>query len=68
MAHENGNGSGFLTARELADRLHVHVDTIRLWTRKRELPYITLPGGRYRYDPAEIEQWVEAHHGSMEDA
>ena len=68
MTDANGNGSGLLTAQELADRLHVSVGTIRSWTRKRELPFIRLPGGRFRYDPSEIEQWVEAHHGSEQDA
>ena len=53
---------------DLADLLHVTEQTIRAWTRRGELPYIKLPDGRYRYDRSEIDQWVEAHHGSSEDA
>ena len=61
-------GGAFLTVREVADRLHVTTATVQRWTRNGELPHFKLPGGRLRYDPHEIQLWLDAHHGSERNA
>lgn len=38
-----------LTAQQVADRLSVHVESVRRWTRQGDLPAVRLPSGRYRY-------------------
>lgn len=45
--------SEFLTASQLAERLQIHPDTIRLLTRKGEIPYHKI-GGAIRYDLAQV--------------
>jgi excisionase family DNA binding protein len=65
----NGNGNGrLLTVTEVADWLGVSTKTVVRWTRNGKLPFVKLPGGRLRYDPAEIQMWIEAHHGSEQNA
>jgi excisionase family DNA binding protein len=48
-----------LTARDLADRLGVSVETVLRWTRRGDVPAIRLPGGAIRYREDEIECWLE---------
>ena len=48
--------SNFETAEELAERLRLRPDTIRLWTRQGIIPAIRVTGKVIRYDPAEVER------------
>lgn len=48
--------STFLTVNEIADRLRLRPDTIRLWTREGILPAIHITGKVIRYDPEEVER------------
>jgi len=38
-----------LTAQQVAERLSVHVESVRRWTRQGDLRAVRLPSGRYRY-------------------
>lgn len=46
----------FLTAAELAARLRLRPDTIRLWTREGIIPAIRVTGKVVRYDEDEVER------------
>lgn len=50
--------SRLLTARELAEVLHVPVVTVWKWARVGQVPSLRLPGGRQfvRFDLAEVER------------
>jgi len=48
--------SELLTTSELADRLRLRPDTIRLWTRESIIPAIRITGKVIRYDPVEVER------------
>ena len=48
--------SELLTADELAKRLRVRPDTVRLWTRERMIPAIRVTAKVIRYDAAEVER------------
>jgi len=47
-----------LTAQQVADRLAVHVESVRRWTRAGELSAVRLPSGRYRYRAEDVEAMV----------
>jgi len=48
-----------LTAREVADMLGVHPETVLRWSRRGELPAIRLPGGAIRFRPDMLDGWLE---------
>lgn len=48
-----------LTARELAEKLGVHVETVLRWTRTGRLPGFRLPSGALRFRESAIEAWLE---------
>lgn len=48
-----------VTARELADRLGLSVETIWRYTRDRQIPYIEVGKRQYRYDPAAVMRSME---------
>lgn len=53
-----------LTAREVAGKLGVSAETVLRWAREGKIPAVRLPGtkrGRWRFRPAEIEAWIDAH-------
>lgn len=47
-----------LTAREVAERLSVHVESVRRWTRQGDLRAVRLPSGRYRYRADDVAAMV----------
>lgn len=47
-----------LTAQQVADRLRVHVESVRRWTRAGELDAVRLPSGRYRYRVEDVDALV----------
>ena len=49
----------WLTTTELAHLLEVSEATIRRWARQKRLPHFRSPGGHYRFDVDEIDQFVE---------
>ncbi len=50
-----------LTAREVADRLDVHPETVLRWTRRGEFDGVVLrlPGAALRYREDRFEAWLE---------
>ena len=51
------------TTKDLAARLDVHPDTPRRWRKEggdAGPPFIKLPKGRVLYDPAKVNEWIEA--------
>jgi excisionase family DNA binding protein len=52
-----------LTAREVAERLHVSTETILRWVRRGQLAGIRLPGGALRFSEPELTAWLEARAG-----
>ncbi len=51
-----------LTTRQLADRLHLHINTVRRFTREGRLPKPISIGGHWRYPIESIEQWEKANY------
>ncbi len=45
-----------LTTEEIAERLRLRPDTIRLWARDGMIPAIRITGKVIRYDPVEVER------------
>lgn len=54
-----------LTSEDMANRLQVHIDTVRRWARENRIQYYRLPGGSYRFPPEALEQ-VRAQSGERE--
>jgi len=52
------SNSELLTAQEVADRLAVHVESVRRWTRQGDLAAVRLPSGRYRYRAEDVAALV----------
>lgn len=50
--------TGALTPRQVADALGVHIETVARWRRKDRGPRYVKVGGRYRYDPDSVREWV----------
>ena len=51
--------SQLLTEQQVADRLNLHVQTLRNWRfQGRDLPYLKL-GAAVRYDEADVSAWLE---------
>lgn len=50
----------FLTAREVADRLGLHVKTVLRYVRVAGLPACRLPGGDLRFAWPEVSGWLGA--------
>ena len=48
-----------ITAEELADRLHVHVQTIYAWVRSGRLPCQRIGVRPVLFDEKEIEDWLK---------
>ena len=49
------------TTADVADRLQVHPDSVRRWRVTGDgPPFIKLPKGGVRYDPAKVNEWIEA--------
>lgn len=50
--------SGYLTAAEVADRLEVHVESVRRWAREGKLDAVTLPSGRRKFRAVDVDRIV----------
>ena len=48
----------YLTMRELAERLKLRPQTIRLWVQKNEIPHYRIRKN-VRFRPEEIEKWIK---------
>ncbi len=63
---ENGGPTregGLLTTRQVADFLSVSPATVLRRWRAGELPGIRLASNVLRFDPAELEAWLDERHG-----
>jgi len=49
----------YLTMRELAERLKLRPQTIRLWVQKNEIPHYRIRKN-VRFRPDEIEKWIKS--------
>lgn len=49
----------WLTSREAAVWLGVSLATIRRWVKDGHLPHWRTPGGQLRFDPGELDAWLE---------
>lgn len=48
-----------LTAREVADQLGLHTETVLSWVRRGDLPAFKLPGGAIRFRESDLDQWLQ---------
>ena len=46
-----------LSAQEVAERLHIHVDTVYALVRRGELPGAKI-GNQWRFDACQLEHWI----------
>jgi excisionase family DNA binding protein len=53
-------GRRFVTARALADTLHLHKRTILVWAAEHEMPVISV-GNMRLFDLADISDWLDRH-------
>jgi excisionase family DNA binding protein len=53
--------SELLTAQQVAERLSVHVESVRRWTRRGDLAAVRLPSGRYRYRTEDVDHMVSGN-------
>jgi excisionase family DNA binding protein len=51
--------SKLLTISELAERMNFKPRTVKGWVQKRIVPFKKMPGGDIRFDPNEIERWLD---------
>lgn len=57
--------SPFLTATEVAERLHVTAEAVRAWARTGKVDAIKLPGGReYRFRRETVEALERGEHAT----
>ena len=52
-------GQRLLTIAQLAERLGVHVNTVRNWANRGLIPHIKLPSGYRRFKPEEVERFAQ---------
>jgi len=57
MSDENKSTLDLMKAREVAELLQVHISKVY----ELDIPHYRV-GASYRYDPAEVRAWMEAHH------
>jgi PAS domain S-box-containing protein/excisionase family DNA binding protein len=57
----------WLTVQDVAERLQVRIETVRLWIRRGELPVLELGGSRtvYRVRMADLERFILEHYGTQ---
>jgi len=48
-----------LTVKELADLLQCSTDQVYRLTGKNRIPYLRVAGGSIRFDPVEIQNWLD---------
>jgi excisionase family DNA binding protein len=53
-------GRQFVTARALADTLHLHKRTILIWAAEHEIPVISV-GNMRLFDLNDISDWLDSH-------
>lgn len=51
--------TGLLTTREVAQRLHLHPQTILDWVRAGDLPAFKLPSGAIRFSEEALDAWLQ---------
>jgi excisionase family DNA binding protein len=48
-----------LTISQLAEKVNFKPRTIKGWVQKRVVPFKKMPGGDIRFDPEEIQRWLD---------
>lgn len=48
-----------LTYQQVADRLGIRVPTLYVMVHRLRIPHIRLSGRMVRFDPAEVDQWLD---------
>jgi len=56
----------YLTTRELAEKLQVHINTVYNLVNKHLIPYVRF-GTRYRFRESEIERWLNERGLSLDE-
>lgn len=49
-----------MTAREVAEIVGVHAETVLRWYRQGDIPAVLMPGGAIRFREDEFEAWLAA--------
>ena len=57
-----------LDADDAAKILLLSARRVRTLVRDGHLPHIVLPGGEIRFDPRDIERWVDSHKQESKEA
>jgi hypothetical protein len=58
--------SCFLTSEDLADLLHVKIETVAKWRRDKRGPDFVIVGNRRLYAMADVERWLEQRRQATE--
>jgi excisionase family DNA binding protein len=48
-----------LTISQLAEKVNFKPRTIKGWVQRRVVPFKKMPGGDIRFDPDEIQRWLD---------
>jgi excisionase family DNA binding protein len=68
MDNTSPSESGLLTAAQVAERLAVHVESVRRWTREGKLAAIKYPSGRRRYRVEDVDAMLRTPVAEPSDA
>jgi excisionase family DNA binding protein len=49
-----------ISAREAAKILGIRISTLYSWTSKKAIPFISISRNMIKFDPAELQAWIEA--------
>jgi len=56
----------FISLEDVAERLHVTVDTVRSWVREKQLPAYRI-GRSYLVKPEDLEKFIESRRTDKDD-
>jgi len=60
-SNEHGEKGGWLTPRQVADRLGVTPRAVRAWAKDGRIPSFQLPNGRFRFAFEDVEGILTPH-------
>jgi excisionase family DNA binding protein len=65
--NEPAQPEAWLTVEQVAERLQINPETVRVWIRKGDLPVLDLGSRRmgYRIKQGELDRFIASHYGPV---